>query len=303
MKRFTLATAAVAAALTLAACGGGSSPLAPPADGDGAGPPAEPATPAATLRGIVEGADTLRATGAHLRWTLTDGEATIGESTVETLTCAGARCVGEDGAATAVADLSGAFAGAGAAYATRGGLDTAKAQSAFEETGRVSGIAVTAGATAESWGLWGAHGLALLTLGAGPLSASVGGTAYTGDFSSAQAWALGAATGANPAELGSAVWRGTAEAASTATFERLAGTATVTIADLARPRVGVAIDVPGHAIDRPGWADMALANGRFETGTAGSDRLSGAFHGPAHEEAWGVFDTADYVGGFGAKRE
>ncbi len=28
----------------------------------------------------------------------------------------------------------------------------------------------------------------------------------------------------------------------------------------------------------------------------------GAFHGPGHEEAWGVFDTSDYVGVFGAKR-
>ena len=57
------------------------------------------------------------------------------------------------------------------------------------------------------------------------------------------------------------------------------GTATVTIADLSRPRVGVAIDVPGHAIGAPGWADMALANGRFETGRAGEDYLAGNFHG------------------------
>ena len=38
-------------------------------------------------------------------------------------------------------------------------------------------------------------------------------------------------------------WQGIAEAASTGTFERLQGTATVTIADLSLPRVGVAIDV------------------------------------------------------------
>ena len=48
---------------------------------------------------------------------------------------------------------------------------------------------------------------------------------------------------------------------------------------------------------------MPLGNGRFAAGTAGSDRVSGAFYGPAHEEAWGVFDTADWIGAFGAKRE
>ena len=81
------------------------------------------------------------------------------------------------------------------------------------------------------------------------------------------------------------------------------GTATLTIADLSRPRVDVAIEVPGHTIGAPGWADMALGNGAFSSGTAGTDYLSGNFHGPAHEEAWGVFDTADYIGAFGAKRE
>ena len=38
------------------------------------------------------------------------------------------------------------------------------------------------------------------------------------------------------------------------------------------------------------------------TGTAGTDWLGGNFHGPAHEEAWGAFDTAGYIGAFGAKR-
>ena len=70
------------------------------------------------------------------------------------------------------------------------------------------------------------------------------------------------------------------------------GTATVTIADLSRPRVGVAIDVRGQEIGAPGWADMPLDAGSFASGTAGSDYLAGNFHGPGHEEAWGVFDTA-----------
>ena len=60
--------------------------------------------------------------------------------------------------------------------------------------------------------------------------------------------------------------------------------------------------MPDHSIGAPGWADMPLAGGRFTAGTAGADYLGGHFHGPAHEEAWGVFDTADYIGAFGAKR-
>ena len=76
----------------------------------------------------------------------------------------------------------------------------------------------------------------------------------------------------------------------------------MTIADLSRPRVGVAIDIPGHAVGAPGWSDMPLENGGFSSGTAGTDWIGGHFHGPRHEEAWGVFDTADHVGAFGARR-
>ena len=75
------------------------------------------------------------------------------------------------------------------------------------------------------------------------------------------------------------------------------------LADLSRPRVEVAIDVPGHGIGAPGWADMPLSNGGFSSGTAGTDYLGGNFHGAGHEEAWGVFETANYLGAFGAKRE
>ena len=36
---------------------------------------------------------------------------------------------------------------------------------------------------------------------------------------------------------------------------------------------------------------------------AGSDYIVGDYHGPNHEEAWGVFDTGDYFGKFGARWE
>jgi len=64
----------------------------------------------------------------------------------------------------------------------------------------------------------------------------------------------------------------------------------------------VEIDVPGFAIDSPAWADMPLVDGGFASGSSGTDRLEGNFHGPDHSETYGVFDTGAYVGAFGAKR-
>ncbi len=173
----------------------------------------------------------------------------------------------------------------------------------FEVTDALPGPSLTVSAEATSYGFWGEHGFAAVALGAGPLSAEIEGTAFSGDFSLAQAYAMGDATGMDPTGMGSATWTGIAEAAATGTFERLRGTATVTIADLSQPRVGIAIDVAGHDIGAPGWADMPLTNGRFSVGRAGTDYLEGYFHGPGHEEAWGVFDTTGYIGAFGAKRQ
>lgn len=78
----------------------------------------------------------------------------------------------------------------------------------------------------------------------------LGGTEYAGTFSSVQAWALGDATGSNPAGSGRAVWRGVAEAASTVTFERLEGVATVTSRSSPgtgprHKRRGASIKIPG----------------------------------------------------------
>ena len=136
----------------------------------------------------------------------------------------------------------------------------------------------------------------------GPLSGRSEGESFSGELSAAIAYVAGDASGTNPTGMGSATWRGIAEAASTRTFQRREGTATVTIADLSRPRVGVDIDIAGFAIGSPSWSDMRLADGRFASGRAGTDRLEGNFHGPDHSETYGTFDTGAYVGAFGAKR-
>ena len=154
-----------------------------------------------------------------------------------------------------------------------------------------------------SSGFWGDHGFAALAIGEGPFAATIEGTAFSGTFSVAQAYVAGDATGTNPAGRGSATWRGIAEASPTGAPARLMGTATVTIAELSQPRVDVGIDLDEGGVDRPlRWTDMPLADGGFIAGSAGMGYLQGNFHGPGHEEAWGVFDTTDYIGAFGAKR-
>lgn len=311
--RLPLAAALAAAALTLGACGGGGSTTG----GTGTPPEPPPEMPEPPLAGdprvarlgaLLERADALLLTGLHVRWSLAAAGETIADAFVEPVSCAGGRCVAADGAVTTVEDLLDAASGldpdaAEATLGTRGGFDTATTSGAFAVQETLPGLTLTASPEAASYGFWGEHGFAALALGAGALSGTIEGTAYGGDFSTAQAYAVGEATGTNPAGTGSATWTGIAEASPTGAAERLTGTATATVADLSRPRIGVAIDVPGHAIGAPGWADMPLTDGRFATGTAGADYLGGSFHGPAHEEAWGVFDTAGYIGAFGARRE
>ena len=299
----TLRLAAFAAAvLALGACGGGggsSTGLAEPPDpGDD--------SRVARIGDILERADALLFSNHHLRWSLSGGGATLNEAAAETMDCTGTRCVAGDGTAVTVGDLAapaelkiGASEGS---LGSRDGFDSFATRVGFEMTESGPGVTATADASMLSYGFWGMHGLAALEIGSGPLTGEVNGTAFSGEFSLARAYAVGEVSGSNPASRGSAVWRGIAEASPTGAFERLMGTATVSIADLSQPRVGVAIDVPGHDIGAPGWADMPLVNGGFSTGTAGSDWLAGNLHGPDHEEAWGVFDTEDYIGAFGARR-
>ena len=305
MNRKTATTAALLAlTLALGACSGGGSSA-----GGGAGTPPgltdsdDPRV--ARLGALLERADALLMTGLHASWSLAGDGETITDSYAEGVTCTGARCVAADGTATTARDLLDPvsdLAMGEASLGARGGFDTVTATGTIEVTETLPELTLTASPEVTSYGFWGAHGFAALALGTGSLAATIEGASFSGDFAVAQAWAAGDAAGTNPAGTGSATWRGIAEASPTGAFERLTGTATVTIADLSQPRVGVAINVPGHAVGAPGWADMPLADGSFTAGTAGTDYLRGDFHGPAHEEAWGVFDTSGYIGAFGAKR-
>ncbi len=305
--RLPLTAVFLAATLTLGACGGGGG------GGSGGPPPSsglsDSADPrVARLGKLLERADTLRMSGLHARWSLSaPGEETIEDAFPLTVSCAGARCDAADGTATTVRDLLDPSAGIDPDsfeepdLGTRGGFYTVMTSGDIEpET--LPDLSVSVSPAVTGYGFWGDHGYAALALSTGTITAEIEGTSFSGDFSMAQAYVAGDAAGTNPSGTGSATWTGIAEASPADTAGRLMGTARVTIADLSRPRVGVVIEVPGHAIGVPEWRDMRLANGGFRSGTAGDDYLEGAFHGPGHEEAWGVFDTADHVGVFGARR-
>ena len=309
--RLPLSAAFLAAALILGACGGGGGD-----SGTGPGglkpPLSESDDPrVARLGELLERADVLQMSSQHARSSMAsaDGSETIEEAFAEPVSCSGARCVAEDGTATTVQDLLDTttdgieFESIEVMLGARGGFDTVTASVSLEVTETLPDSELTVSSMATNYGFWGEHGYATLMLGGGPVTVEIAGTAFSGDYTTAEAYMAGDATGTNPSGTGSATWTGIAEASPTGAIERLMGTATVTIADLSQPRVGVAIDVPGHAISAPGWADMPLTNGGFDSGTAGTDYMGGNFLGRVHEEAWGVFDTTDYIGVFGTTRQ
>ena len=257
------------------------------------------------LGGILEGADTLLVSTLHSRYSLSAEGHTLSDREALDTACSGTRCGVADGDEITVEDLFDPTAEIDlteVSLGSRDGLDTIAARAGVEITESIPGGTIASAPAIAAYGIWGEHGFAAVEIADGSMSGTVDGVPFTGDFASARAYAVGAAAGTDPGGTGSATWRGVAEAASTATFERRRGSATVTIADLSRPRVGVEIDVPGFAIGSPAWSDMPLAGGGFASGSAGADRLEGNFHGPDHGEAWGVFDTGAHVGAFGAKR-
>ena len=290
MKTRTLRTVVLAGALALAACGGGTAPppdIMPPPGGT---PPPTAGTAAAPL-----------VTGLSFDYTLERaGEAPIEETGSTPLGCPvpGARgdCPADDLRDLAGRDGVDTRSGFGTVTGTTGGPPLTRTFAGASAT--------VTGAAFRRYGFWGKYGWAAVEIGTGGLSAEAGGQTWTGSFTAAHAWAAGEPTGSNPSGTGSATWRGIAEAARTADFRRFPGAAELRIADLSRPLVDVDIDLDdggdGVALE---WRGMALSAGAFDKGAAGTDRLSGRFHGPGHAEAFGTFDTGAYVGAFGAKRQ
>ncbi|MDE0057679.1 MAG: hypothetical protein OXI22_24315 [Defluviicoccus sp.] len=271
------------------------------------------------LREIGDRADNLTTTSIYDDYSQSAGGQTTRDRDVQRLTCTGSRCEGDQGTSYDVQDplndagtllhvasLLDPRAGdalTGLRLGTRGDFDTSIATVEVHLQIDAPDFTVTDFPSVSGYGFWGEHGWASVQIGDGPWAGTEDGVSFTGNFRWAEAYAAGDASGSNPAGLGSATWTGIAEAASTETFRRHQGTATLTIADLSRPRVDADIVIGGASIASPAWSGMALADGRYETGTAGTDRIQGDFYGPNHGETYGIFDTDAYVGAFGARRE
>lgn len=184
----------------------------------------------------------------------------------------------------------------------KGDLDAAGID-ASDIGGLFPDITITKIPEALGYGFWGEHGVAGLTLADGPFAGQAGIIPFNGDMKVVMPFALGDVSGTNPHGSGSATWRGIADVVAVRTFRRQEGIATLTIPDLSMPAVSVGITVGGNPIGKPGWTGMSLVDGRFVSGVAGNDYLEGNFHGADNSEAYGVFDTGNFTGAFGAKRE
>ena len=283
MKRRILQAAVLAGALGLAACGGGGGGGSSTLETDTQLPEVEVPRSAQAL-----------VTGLHFDYTLRSaGESPLEVTDSVPLACAVSGCAVED-----LRDLSGT--------GTRGGFATVSGPAdASQLTQTFTGVSVTASETSvRRWGFWGEHGHAAVEIGTGTLSVVDGGQTWRGDFTSAHAVTGGdEVSGTNPAGAGSATWSGIAEAVRIANFTRLPGTAQLRIANLSQPRIDANINLDdgdnGVALR---WTGLIPRAGRF-SGTSGPGDIEGRFHGPAHEEAWGVFDTSTYVGAFGTERQ
>ena len=264
------------------------------------------------LEGIVERTTTLLIPGVNVRYSI------LGETTTKSfqeISCSGDTCAGTgvtlNLTATILTDLIDPNIDISVSEANlqsrddgfdtafiEGSLDTLDIGALFPE------ITIDQIPEGFGYGFWGEHGMAGLSFVDGPFSGRVTNIPFSGDMTVAIPFALGDVSGSNPGRNGSATWTGIAEVVAIRTFRRQEGIATLTIPDLLASTltVSVGIDVAGNPIGKPGWTKMPLAGGRFMFKDAGDDYLEGNFHGADHSEAYGVFDTDNFTGSFGAKR-
>jgi len=128
--------------------------------------------------------------------------------------------------------------------------------------------------------------------------------------------AVGDLTGTPPA--GSATWLGIMAGTTVAgdsRGERLVGDAALiydfpAAGDGSGPSLHVAFDGitnidrgTAHTVETVIFSNIAVGpDGTFARGQSGA-RIQGAFHGPGHAEAAGIFEQSDIVGAFGARRQ
>ena len=287
-----------------AGCGGGGASAVRDTESD-----RPPSDPKLRLAGIVEQADTALLPSAHVDYSVRALGLTLADRLAEDVQCSETRCIGVGGSEWTLDDFPLDTLLEQTRFDSRSGFDTVIAEGGAEVVDYLEGYNDIPGLTFSSvpsathYGLWSRYGYAGTFIWDGPMSVKYAGVTLRGDMSATHAFVIGDAAGTNPVGTGGATWRGIAEVVSTDTFERQPGSSTVSIADLSEPLVRVEIEVSGNSVGSSAWTDMALSDGRYESGVKGLDYLTGNFHGSDHDEVYGVFDTAAYVGAFGAKRD
>lgn len=314
--RIAAFVAVAAVLLTLTACGG---------DGGDSPDPVDLLRDEDVIRLalIIEQSDTLITPGLHIDYSASLGSADpIENSEILDANCTDAAICNintenqgtETTPVEALIDLSVDVGATEITLGSRGEFDTIGITSQFDVSDLILNDAeILRAPTATTFGLWGEDGFAAVTIGDGPLSGEVRQEVlgvettvpFTGELGFAMAYAGGNAANSNPEDTGtagSATWEGIVQAASVRNFNRREGTVRILIDDFSDPSdlpVDVTIDVEGYSST---WDDVSVTSGGFTTGVVGSDYLAGNFYGQDHAEAYGVFDTLQYTGSFGAKR-
>ena len=300
MRHLCACGLAMAAVLSLAACGGGGHSGSQPTLGlddirelTGLSAPAETAAAQeARQQDIVSRADSMILSTIHDELVFPDetraflrlSECSGGECEVldpvtgETITSSVDRLVSAHGDADADA------------------IGSAHGITLLSESAHHMGVEMT------SLGAWMEHGWFGLN--------SARGAGEEAEFHTLYAMALGDLT-ARPLS-GSATWLGIVVGTPTAgedRGDRLVGTAALNY-DTAAGGLDAAFSGitnidrgTAHSTQTVLFSDLEVgSDGTFSRGQSGA-RIQGGFHGPGHAEAAGVFEQSDIVGAFGAKRQ
>ena len=298
MRHFAAGGLAVAAILSLAACGGGGNSGSQPALGlddirelTGLSAPVETAAAQqARQQDILSRADSLIVSTSHTEAVLADETRTyrwVSE-------CSGAECVLLDPATgeTHTSRLDELPIVPGDAET----IGSAHGVTLMSKTGRHMGADFT------SLGAWMEHSAFGVH--------SLRGVGEEGECDTLYASALGDLTG-RPL-TGSATWLGEMVGTPIAgdhRGDRLVGTAALNYdMDAGGLDAGFSgirnIDRgTAHSVETVIFSDLEVGpDGTFARGQSGA-RIQGGFYGPGHAEAAGIFEQSDIVGAFGAKRQ
>ena len=130
-------------------------------------------------------------------------------------------------------------------------------------------------------------------------------TSDTETFYYLSAYSTGSGSGSNPSGTGAARWAGVMIGSEKRSGHIVHGDATVDIDNLELPEIDVAFTSirdlsAGGSVADMNWDGIGLNDGSFRD-TGGT--IEGVFYGMDHAEVGGIFNKAEIIGAFGARRQ